>query len=223
MKPITITALALAAALSPLASASGYISATSLLPTAPIDFEGFADGTLLGAGVYPGVTFGQPDGGLPQIDNHPFLFGYVQSSGVGVLTGSMTGGAPFPTVAGLTATFSTPQSSVEAFFSDYAPLGDYTAAIYGTGHTLLESLTIPAGSLPTTPTPGSGLYVGFSLGSAMIESVQYGPSGAYGDAFAIDDLRFAGGSRTPDGGSSLALLSLGILGCSALHRKLART
>ncbi len=58
-----------------------------------IDFEGFVEGTLIDT-QFAGVTFGQDDGGRPQIDNSPFLFGYIQSSGEAVLTGSTEGGAP---------------------------------------------------------------------------------------------------------------------------------
>src|SRR4051794_3237025 len=70
-----------------------------------IDFEGQAEGALISTQyASSGVTFGQPDGGRPMIDNDPFLFFYTASSGNGVLTGSTEGGAPFPTVAAMTAT-----------------------------------------------------------------------------------------------------------------------
>src|SRR5687768_5531743 len=87
-------------------------------PVAPfggtvIDFEGQAEGTLIDteySGL--GVTFTQDDSGTPMIDNLPALFGYGPGSGTGMLTGSTTGGAQFPTVAGLVAEFSTPQAQV---------------------------------------------------------------------------------------------------------------
>ena len=91
-------------------------SATTVLGGTPLTtFEGFAEGTLMQNQI-AGVTFGQtPLAGRPQIDNSPFLFGYVASSGVGVLTGSLEGGYPFVTVAGLTMTFAAPVSAAEVF------------------------------------------------------------------------------------------------------------
>src|SRR5687768_17896551 len=86
------------------ANAASYISPVTLIGGGAITFEGFAEGTLI-SNQFGGVVFSQPDGGRPQIDNSPFLFGYTSSSGTGVLTGSTEGGAPFPTVAGLIATF----------------------------------------------------------------------------------------------------------------------
>ena len=53
-----------------------------------VDFEGFAEGTPI-VGQYSGlgVTFTQDDLTPPMIDNHPTLFGYGSSSGVGLSPG----------------------------------------------------------------------------------------------------------------------------------------
>jgi hypothetical protein len=162
------------------AQAARIDSATSTIGGTLVDFEGQSDGTLVGAGVYAGLTFSQPDGGRPQIDNLPYLFGYGASSGTGVLTGSTEGGAPFPTIAGLIVSFSTGQSAVEAFFSDTAPLGGYTVFAYGATNNLLDSFVISAPQR----------YVGFSNLSEAIFKIQFGPGAAANDAFAIDDLRY---------------------------------
>ena len=204
-------------------------------PVAPftgtvIDFEGLADGAAVAA--LGGVTFSQDDGGTPMIDNSPFLFAYDSSSGRGVLTGSTSGGAPFPTVAGLVASFATGMTDVGAFMSDTAPLGSYTVTAFGFGGGVLESQVIAAASFPSIPgfpgfdpscdasspfTSGAacGVFVGFSRPSADIFSIQCGPSAAFGDAFAIDDLTFRG---VPEPGT-LALLALGLAGAGIARRR----
>ncbi len=176
-------------------------SYTPVLAGVPIDFEGHAEGTLI-SNQYPGVTFGQHDGGTPMIDNYGWLFGYGSSSGSAVLTGSTTGGAPFPTVAGITLGFSVGVSDVQLFLSDTAPLGNYTISAYDAGSILLESFTVlgseilPPGYVGGAfPPPGTfplpGIYVGFSRTFADIARIQIGPSSALGDAFAIDDVQFS--------------------------------
>ena len=158
-----------------------------------------------------GVTFGQtPLAGRPQIDNSPFLFGYVASSGTGVLTGSLEGGYPFVTVAGLTMTFAAPVAAAEVFFSDTAPLGSYTISAFDVGNVLLESFLIG----------GPGLiiarYVGFEYGSDQISRFVVGQSSAFGDAFAIDDLRVRVLVPEP---SSWALMAMGAAALAALRRR----
>lgn len=199
------------------------------------DFEGFAEGTLIDT-QYPGVTFGQNGGstypgnigGRPQIDVFPWLFGYGDSSGSAVLTGSIEGGYFSPTVAGITATFSTAQSKVQAFFSDTSPLGDYAIQAFGAGNVLLESFTVLASeTLPPGysgglfPPPGTfplpGIFVGFDRPTADIVMIQIGPSSAFGDAFAIDDLRF-GGAKVPEP-ATMILLGSGLLGLWGARRK----
>src|SRR5437867_5776240 len=109
-----------------------------------ITFEGQAEGTLI-SNQFSGVTFSQPDVGRPMIDtydNEGWLLGYGASSGSAVLTGSTEGGAEFPTIAGIIATFSSPVSSVEVFLSDTAPLGNYTISAFGAGGMLLESFAV---------------------------------------------------------------------------------
>jgi hypothetical protein len=199
-------------------------------PVAPfggtvIDFEGLAEGTLIDteySGM--GVTFTQDDGGTPMIDNLPALFGYGPGSGTGMLTGSTTGGAQFPTVAGLVAEFSTPQAQVGAFLSDAAPLGDYTISAFGAGGVLLESFVVAGASFPNCGTsfpvaPGCGVFAGFDRVTADILSVQWGPSAAFGDSFAIDDVRFTG-STVPEP-ATLTLFGLTAVGIAAARRRRA--
>jgi hypothetical protein len=168
-------------------------------PVAPaadtvISFEGQAEGALISTQYASlGVTFLQPDGGRPQIDNDPFLFAYEANSGDGVLTGSTEGGAPFPTVAGMTATFALPTDLAGAFFSDTAPLGNYTVTARDAGGNVLETVVILGTQLPQLPTctvDGCGIWVGFERSEADISSITFGPSSSFGDAFAIDDVRF---------------------------------
>ena len=184
-------------------------SATTVLGGTPLTtFEGFAEGTLMQNQV-AGVTFGQaPLAGRPQIDNSPFLFGYVASSGTGVLTGSLEGGYPFVTVAGLTMSFSAPVAAAEVFFSDTAPLGSYTISAFNANNVLLESFVLGGTSIAR--------YVVFQYGSAQISRFQVGPSSAFGDAFAIDDLRIAGQIPEP---SSWALMAMGVAALAALRRR----
>ena len=184
-------------------------SATTVLGGTPLTtFEGFAEGTLM-LNQVAGVTFGQtPSAGRPQIDNSPFLFGYVASSGTGVLTGSTEGGYFSPTVAGLTMTFAAPVSAVEVFFSDTAPLGTYVISALGANNQLLESFVLGGTSIAR--------YVGFQYGSDQISTFMVGPSSAIGDAFAIDDLRVQTVVPEP---SSWALMAMGVAALAAKRRR----
>lgn len=200
-------------ALSPAMSFGAPInSATTVLGGTPLTtFEGFAEGTLM-LNQVPGVTFGQtPLAGRPRIDNLPFLFGYVASSGTGVLTGSREGGYPFETVAGLTMTFAAPVRAAEVFFSDLGPVGTYTISAFDVGNALLESFVLGGNSIAR--------YVGFQYGSAQISRFVVGPSSAASgnDAFAIDDLRVAT-NQIPEP-SSWALMAIAAAALAALRRR----
>lgn len=210
-----------ALAIAPAAAQAAPIFVPGPFPAAPfagtaIDFEGFAEGTLIDNQYAPlGVTFTQDDGGRPQIDNLPPLYGFTPNSGAAVLTGSTEGGAPFPTVAGPKAVFTSPVSSVAAYLSDTGPLGDKTVTAFGAGNVVLESQVVPAASMPSTGpctpnlsgTPsGCGVFVGFSRPTADIVSIQFGPSTATNDSFAIDDLHFIPATATCDA-------SLAVRGC----------
>ena len=202
-------------------------------PAAPfvgtaIDFEGIAEGTLIdNEYAVLGVTFTQVDGGTPQIDNLPQLFGYGPGSGAGMLTGSTTGGAAFPTVAGMVAVFSSPVGRVGAFFSDTAPLGSYTFTAFDSGGGFLESFTLTqaqantnyanCGFLPSIT--GCGLFVGFDRsGTNDIGRIQFGPGNASGDAFAIDDFRFTASAGVPEP-ATFGLLGLALAGLAASRRR----
>ena len=212
MKFIKCALAATLLSISAASTATQIDSATTVLGGATLtDFEGFAEGTLMQNQV-AGVTFGQtPLAGRPQIDNSPFLFGYVASSGTGVLTGSLEGGYPFVTVAGLTMTFSAPVAAAEVFFSDTAPLGSYTISAFNANNVLLESFLLGGAG------PAIARYVGFQYGSEQIFVV--GPSSAFGDAFAIDDLRVARAVPEP---SSWALMAMGAAALAALRRRRRR-
>jgi hypothetical protein len=209
---VLLATLALTAATAVPASADPINSPIPTLAGPAIDFEGFGEGTLVN-NQYGGVYFGQTDGGTPMIDDLPYLFAYKSASGLGVLTGSTTGGAPYPTVAGLTATFAMPQRAVEFFLSDTVPLGSYTINAYGAGDVLLESFVLPLAA-------SYGSYVGFSRGAADIFMFDV-DSSVENDAFGFDDLRSDAGAPVPEPGSMI-LLGTGLVGLSRAWRKRRR-
>ena len=116
---------------------------------------------------------------------------------------------PFVTVAGLTMTFSSPVAAAEGFFSDLGPLGTYTISAFNANNVLLESFVLGKASIAR--------YVGFQYGSAQISRFEVGPSSAFGDAFAIDDLRVV--ADTVPEPSSWALMAMGAAALAALRRR----
>jgi len=215
------------------ATAASYTSYTSVLSGGSlIDFEGMAEGTLIDT-QYAGVTFSQTPSGRPQIDNLPALFGYGASSGSGVLTGSTEGGNQFPTIAGMTATFSSGHNGVELFFSDAAPLGGaYPITIYGAGGAILASFNLAAsdilppgyggGSFPPAGTfPLPGIFVGYTSAANDIFGIGVGPSASANDSFAIDDLRFTTGGVVPEP-TTWAMMVIGFGGVGAMIRRKQR-
>lgn len=179
-------------------------SAVTTLGGAAIEFEGFAEGTRIDT-QYPGIKFGQTDGGRPQIDNSPFLYGYGAKSGTGVLTGSTDGGATFQAVAELSIELVSPGSALEFWLSDNSPLGIFTISAYNSANVLIGSFAVSVNS-----------FVGFS-GFSDLKRVTV-DSSTTNDAFAIDDVRFAPGSTVPEP-QTLALVVLALLGAAFARRR----
>lgn len=196
-RSICATSAAAVLGFSGVAQASPIQSATSTLGGTAINFEGMSEGQII-SNQYSGVAFSQVDGGTPQIDNSPFLFGYNASSGTGVLTGSTNGGAPFPTVAGLVLTLASPGSAIEFFLGDTSPLGPYTLQAFNSSNVLIESFA---------PTPGN--FVGFSGLSDLRRVVVDGTVTL--DAFAIDDVRFVAAVNTVPEPLGIGLVALGLV------------
>nr|MEA2796923.1 hypothetical protein [Phenylobacterium sp.] len=214
------------------AAAAVYTSFTSLLSGGVLrDFEGQAEGTLI-SNQLGGVTFSQTPSGLPQIDNIPQLFGYGPSSGVGVLTGSTQGGNAFPTIAGINAAFTTGHNAVEFFFSDTVPVGGaYPITFYGSGGSVLGSLSLAAASIlppgyaggifpPAGTSPLPGLFIGFTSAGNDIFGFSVGPGASTNDSFAIDDVRWTTGVIPEP--SIWALMLLGFGGLGAVLRRARR-
>ncbi|HUA62560.1 MAG TPA: PEP-CTERM sorting domain-containing protein [Verrucomicrobiae bacterium] len=245
MKKRVVLLLAISAMLATIAWSDpivGFQSYTPILSGGTVaNFEGFSEFTVI-TNQYAGMTFSQTGGGAPWIDNYgqnaggggcsgaAWCYGYGAASGSGVLTGSTQGGNVV-TTAGIIVNFTTPQSNVQAFLSDTAPLGNYTITAYGAGNTVLDTVTVLESAVtPPTytggvdPAPGTfplpGIYVGFEDALPNIVSLQIGPStaGAGTDAFAVDNVSF-GGTNVPEPTSIALLGGVLVLVARRLRRK----
>lgn len=169
-----------------------------------IDFEGQAEGNAATLYSGLGVTF-TANAGNPLIDNSPFSFFYTANSGVGVLS--------IDTVpAGLGINLATAANSVEFFFSDTAPLGNYVVSAFDASSVLLEAFTLTLADV----TADGSRWLGFVRGSSDISRVTIVPVDGT-DAFALDDLRF-GSSAVPEP-ATLALAAMALLGAGMAGRK----
>ena len=115
------------------AGAAPILSISTTLGGTPLtDFEGLAEGTTP---AIPGVVFaGITALAAPVIDDSPFLSAYAASTGTGVLTSALPGRT-------VVVKFDTPQSAVELFLSDAAPLTNtngYLVRVFDAANTELE-------------------------------------------------------------------------------------
>jgi len=212
----TLVAAAAIAGFAQQALATPYVASTPTLTGGTlVGFDGYTTGTIIST-QYAGVTFGQVDGGTPEIDNPSYLYGFHSGtqSGTGVLTGSTNGGATFQTTAGLTATFTVLQAAVQVYFSDTSTLGSYPITVFGASHNVIESVTLPDAGDDED-------YVTFEEATADIASIQIGPSSAANDAFAIDDLSFGFPATKVPEPASLVLLAGGLTLLGAMRRRRA--